>query len=206
MLFKILYKLNDLRHRIIRTINKQKNLLYFTKAGAEFAEVKSVSMNGKSLISISKSSTVYIGKGFILNSGGSYCIDNQLFSKINVANDAILRIGDYSGISNTVIQCMNRIEIGNHVNIGAGCIIMDSDFHSIDYRLRKDRDEDALFSSTAPITIEDYVFIGARSIILKGVHIGEGATIGAGSVVTNDIPAKCIAAGNPCRIIRYIGE
>ena len=83
---------------------------------------------------------------------------------------------------------------------------MDSDFHSIDYRHRKGRNEDALHASTAPITIDDYVFIGTRSIILKGVHIGEGATIGAGSVVTNDIPAKCIAAGNPCRIIRYIAE
>lgn len=206
MIFKILYKLNDLRHRIIHSIIQRKNLLYFINAGTKFADVKSVSMNGKSLIFISSSANVQIGKGFIINSGGEYCIDNQSFSTINVANDAILRIGDYSGISNTVIQCMDRIEIGNHVNIGAGCIIMDSDFHSIDYRLRKDRDEDALFSSTAPITIEDYVFIGARSIILKGVHIGEGATIGAGSVVTNDIPAKCIAAGNPCRIIRYIGE
>lgn len=59
---------------------------------------------------------------------------------------------------------------------------------------------------SAPITIEDDVWIGAFTTILKGVHIGARSIIGANSVVTKDIPADCIAAGNPCRIIRTIGE
>ena len=48
--------------------------------------------------------------------------------------------------------------------------------------------------------------IGARSIILKGVTNGEGSVIGAGSVVVKDIPANCIAAGNPCKVIKRMGE
>lgn len=57
---------------------------------------------------------------------------------------------------------------------------------------------------TAPIVIEDYVFVGAKSIILKGVTIGEKSVIAAGSVVVDDIPANCIAGGNPCKVIKYL--
>lgn len=53
------------------------------------------------------------------------------------------------------------------------------------------------------IVIEDDVLIGARSVILKGVTIGARSVIGAGSVVVNDIPQDCIAAGNPCNVIKY---
>ncbi len=56
----------------------------------------------------------------------------------------------------------------------------------------------------APITIEDHVLIGARSVILKGVTIGRGSVIGAGSVVVKSIPPRCIAAGNPCRVIKQL--
>lgn len=55
-----------------------------------------------------------------------------------------------------------------------------------------------------PIEIDDDVLIGSYSIILKGVHIGARSVIGAGSVVTKDIPADCIAAGNPCRVIKQL--
>lgn len=58
----------------------------------------------------------------------------------------------------------------------------------------------------APIVIGNDVFIGARSIILKGVTIGDAAIIGAGSVVTKDVPAGAIAAGNPAKIVRTVTE
>ena len=59
---------------------------------------------------------------------------------------------------------------------------------------------------SAPIVIEDDVWIGARSIILKGVHIGARSIIAAGSVVTKDIPSDVIAGGNPCKVIREINQ
>ena len=55
----------------------------------------------------------------------------------------------------------------------------------------------------SPIQIDDDVLIGTRSIILKGVHIGARTIIGSGSIVTKDIPADCIAAGNPCKILKF---
>lgn len=57
---------------------------------------------------------------------------------------------------------------------------------------------------SAPVVIGDYVFIGARSIVLKGVTIGEKSIIAAGSVVTKDVPANCLAGGNPCKMIKYL--
>ena len=85
------------------------------------------------------------------------------------------------------------------MKIGGGVLIIDTDCHSIDWKVRRDSDNQIC---SAPITIEDDVWIGAQCIILKGVTIGARSIIGAGSVVTKDIPADCVAAGNPCRIIK----
>jgi acetyltransferase-like isoleucine patch superfamily enzyme len=89
------------------------------------------------------------------------------------------------------------------VLIGAGCLITDSNHHSsIDWEDRNLKGDCNIKSS--PVVIEDYVFIGAKSIILKGVTIGAKSVIAAGDVVVSDIPANCIAGGNPCKIIKYI--
>lgn len=116
-----------------------------------------------------------------------------------------LNIGNHSGMSNTILDCSDSITIGNYVNIGAGCLVMDSNFHSTDWRVRM-TSEDTKHARTAPIVIGDVVFIGARSIVCKGVTIGDHAMIAAGSVVVSDIPANCIAGGNPCKLIRYIEQ
>lgn len=107
-------------------------------------------------------------------------------------------------MSSSCIWCINSITIGSHVDIGANCTIMDNDAHSLDYRIRRTPSVD--FAKSAPIVIEDDVLIGTNCIILKGVHIGARSIIGAGSVVTKDIPSDCIAAGNPCRVIRKISK
>lgn len=117
---------------------------------------------------------------------------------------AYLVIGDNVGISGSTICARKKVTIGNNVLIGSGCLITDSDAHPIDWRDRRDGlDEKTL---CAPIVIGDDVFIGARSIILKGVTIGDRAVIGAGSVVAKDVPANTIVAGNPARIIKQISQ
>lgn len=114
---------------------------------------------------------------------------------------AMLTIGDHVGMTGGGIVCAEMITIGSYVTIGANTIIADTDFHPLDPALRRARPMDA---ATAPVTIEDDVFIGMQCIILKGVTVGKGSVIGAGSVVTSDIPPGVVAAGNPARVIRAL--
>lgn len=150
-----------------------------------------------------KNGDVEFGDGFIINTGIKSGIDGSQ-SRIHVKKNAKLHIGKMSGMTNTTIQCHEEIVIGDHVNIGAGCLIIDSNFHSTDWRDRLDRKRDINNHLNAPVHIGDVVFIGARSIICKGVTIGNHSMIAAGSVVTKDIPADCIAGGNPAKVIKKL--
>ncbi|MFR2774230.1 MAG: acyltransferase [Anaerostipes sp.] len=94
------------------------------------------------------------------------------------------------------LRCMNSITIGKNCAIARDCLIMDFDAHSITY---EDNSNNCI---SKPIVIGNHVWIGARSIILKGVSIGDGAVIGAGSVVTRNVPQNSIVAGNPAKILK----
>jgi acetyltransferase-like isoleucine patch superfamily enzyme len=109
-------------------------------------------------------------------------------------SDAKLQIGNSCGFSGTVIGVFKEVYLGNHVRCGANTLITDSDWHPDDPRV----------GSAQPVRIEDGVWIGYGSIVLKGVTIGENSVIGAGSVVVSDIPKNVIAAGNPCRVIKSL--
>lgn len=122
---------------------------------------------------------------------------NQRVVIRTVADGAKIVIGENVGVSGCTISAANAITIGSRVLIGSGALIMDNDAHSI---LSKERSKGAKGESK-PIMIEDDVFIGARAIVLKGVRIGKGAVIGAGSVVTKNVQEFTIVAGNPARKI-----
>ena len=111
---------------------------------------------------------------------------------------AVLTIGDDFGMTGGSLVCDERITIGDRVWIGANTVIADTDFHPLDPQRRG---ENPLAANTAPITIADDVFIGMNTLILKGVTIGARAVVGAGSVVTRDVPPDAIVAGNPARVI-----
>lgn len=114
-----------------------------------------------------------------------------------------IEIGDFCGFTSTVLSCRSKIKIGNYVKIGANVRIFDHDYHSLNYKNRRDSKTDSSNIATSPIIIDDDVFIGTNSIILKGVHIGARCIIGAGSVVSlKNIPPDSILAGNPARIIK----
>lgn len=117
---------------------------------------------------------------------------------IQVEEDGLLSIGDYSGFSGVSIYCREKIIIGNHLFCGGNVSIWDSDFHPLNFEQRRAGYEG---TKNAPIIIGDDVFIGANSIILKGVTIGDRAIIGAGSVVTKNILNDEIWAGNPAKKI-----
>ena len=113
-----------------------------------------------------------------------------------------IEIGNNVGISGSSICARKKVKIGNNVLIGSGCLITDSDAHPIDWIDRRDAREDKV--RCAPVIIGNDVFIGARSIILKGVTIGDRAIVGAGAVVSADVPPDCIVAGNPAKIVKRL--
>lgn len=151
-------------------------------------------------IHINKNAKLFIGEGTIMEG-------QIIFEK----NRAIVNIGKNTFIGGSSIICAKSIEIGNDVLIAWGCTIIDHNSHSIYWEKRKNdvrkwhfKKKDWTNVTKKPVKINDRVWIGFNSIILKGVTIGENSIIGAGSVVTKDIPPYSIFAGNPAKFIRKV--
>lgn len=179
-------------------------LSYCIIRGVKVHDFGETLFSGHAILDFETGAEIELGKHFVCNSGMHYAIDNFVSSKIVVKNGACLQIGNYSGITNTVVQCHEKIIIGNYVNIGAGCMIFDTNFHSTNWKQRENYEQDLLNTLTCKVTICDYVFIGARSIICKGVTIGERSIIAAGSVVIRDIPNDELWGGNPAKFIKKL--
>ena len=120
-----------------------------------------------------------------------------------LAPEAALSIGDDCGLSGTVICAAKSVVIGARCLIGADVMIFDTDFHNPEPANRRYSPPDWERIS-APVTIGDNVFIGTRSIVMKGVTIGSGSIIAAGSVVTRDVPANSVFGGVPARLIESL--
>lgn len=113
-----------------------------------------------------------------------------------------LSFGDQCFVAGQVQFTLNkRITIGNHVLIAGRADIQDSDGHPSDPS-RRMRGEDMDETDIAPVTIQDYAWIGRDAHVLKGVTIGRGAVVAAGSVVVSDVPDGAIAMGVPARILK----
>ena len=130
------------------------------------------------------------------------------WTSFNVEPSGFVEVGDDATLVGPVFMCNERITVGKRVVIAYNVTIADSDFHPIDPDQRK-RDAVAISPfgnrsnrpsyASYPVIIDDDVWIGIGAIILKGVHIGKGARIGAGAVVTSDVPAGIEVIGNPAR-------
>jgi acetyltransferase-like isoleucine patch superfamily enzyme len=108
---------------------------------------------------------------------------------------ACISIGDHTFINyGSSISAHKLVKIGCHCLLGHHTLILDNNEHGIEQR--------EVVPPSAPVLIEDHVWIGSRVIILPGVFIGHHSVVGAGSVVTEDIPADCLAVGNPARVVR----
>ena len=105
--------------------------------------------------------------------------------KIEIGNNTY--IGD-----RTEIHSGESVKIGNNVNVAWDCNVLDRDYHAFESDVEVIK----------PVVISDNVWIGARSMVLKGVTIGKGSVVAAGSIVTHDVPPGCLVAGNPARVIK----
>ena len=115
-------------------------------------------------------------------------------------SDARVTVGAGTAFSNNVqVIAENSVTIGRQCLIGDAVLILDSDFHNLSAAGRH-----SMPGAVAAVVIEDNVFIGSRTIVLKGVTIGKDSVIGAGSVVVRSIPPGVVAAGNPARVIRTL--
>lgn len=160
---------------------------------------------GMPIIQRHRRSTITLGDGVTLR---SWRFSNPLAPNHSVVlatrtAQARIQIGDDCGFTGGAIVAAERIQIGCRVLVGANCTITDTDFHPLEAAARQ---QDILAGAHRPVVIEDDVFIGMNCLILKGVTLGRGSVVGAGSVVTKDVPAGVIVAGNPARVIRPIQE
>ena len=116
-------------------------------------------------------------------------------SYIQIGEGAKLSIGNSFINREVKIICNRRISIGDGCVIAMGTVIRDNDGGH--HQMLSEN-----YQNQKPITIENHVWIGENSMILKGVTIGEGAVIAASSLINKDVPAHCLVAGNPAKIIR----
>lgn len=200
--FRILPKLRTIAY-------KYYNRLWFRLVGVECGR----NMNVYDKVYLLGQGRVRIGDDFTFLSGDSL---NPICRNIRGAiyvpfKQSSIIIGNRVGMSSVCLHAMRQIIIGNDVKIGADVLIIDNDSHPIDFTLRRDDNEYEKGSEqyldsvhALPVTIDDDVWIGARSIILKGVHIGARSIIAAGSVVTRNIPPDSIAGGNPAKVLRQL--
>ncbi|MEJ7560442.1 MAG: DapH/DapD/GlmU-related protein [Pedobacter sp.] len=160
---------------------------------------------GVPFISVARGAECIVGSNLSMNNGAS---GNPVgsFDKCTffVDTGGSLKVGDNFGISQAAIVCHIKIQIGNNVKLGGGACIYDTDFHSLDPATRANPAADLLSKMKMPVILGNNVFVGARAMILKGVNIGDGSIIGAGSIVTKSIPAGQIWAGNPAKFIRNV--
>ena len=158
---------------------------------------------GRPFVSRSAGSTILFGRTVFLDSsrhnnplgGEKPCVLRTMTST------ARLILGDRVGLSSSTIVSGSSIEIGEDTILGAGSMVLDNDFHApgLGFSWLTEYSK-----NSKPVKIGRGCFIGARSLILKGVTLGDRVVIGAGSVVTKDVPAHSIAAGNPARVVGTI--
>lgn len=141
--------------------------------------------------------------------------EHSIFSASIAADrpNAVVRVGNNTFVGNSRLVCAEEISIGDDVLISWGCTIVDHDSHSLQWEERREDvnewyhgRKDWKHVKIRKVDIADKVWIGFNAVILKGVSIGEGAVVGAGSVVTSSIEPYTLVAGNPAKPIRRLSD
>jgi acetyltransferase-like isoleucine patch superfamily enzyme len=150
----------------------------------------SVRLQGR--VQVSGCGEVVLGEGVSLN-GTVVPIEVVTYSS------GLIEIGNHTFINyGSSIAARASVKIGSYCHLGHYIFVMDNDQHDVVGHME--------LPPSDPVIVEDHVWIGSKTIVLPGVRIGSRAVIGAGSIVTKDIPPRCVAAGNPARVLRHLTE
>jgi acetyltransferase-like isoleucine patch superfamily enzyme len=161
-------------------------LRFLGKATAPF----SVRLRGRALV---------WGSGEIVLKEGVSLNGTVVPIELNTYQSGQIEIGRHTFINyGSSITARAFVTIGSYCHLGHYTFLMDNEQHDVisHYDLPPSK----------PVIVEDNVWVGSKVVILPGVRIGTRAVIGAGSIVTKDIPPRCVAAGNPARVLRYLTE
>lgn len=142
---------------------------------------------------------IHIGDHVSIGNQTTWVVGNKVYERSRLV------IGSHTNLNyRTLISVAHSVTIGSYCRFAGEIKIFDNNSHPTDYLERRNNGGRMTEQDVAPVVIEDDVWIGNNSIILKGVHIGRGAIVAAGSIVTKDVPAHSIVAGNPARVVKRL--
>lgn len=134
----------------------------------------------------------------VIGSKFNCIVMKQARVQITIARNAKLTIGDdFFMNQGASITCTKSITIGNNVRIGDFAAILDSNLHEV---------EQGKGIKSAPVVIEDTVWIARGAVILPGVHIGRGSVISANSVLSESVPPNSLVIGNPAKVVKILNS
>jgi carbonic anhydrase/acetyltransferase-like protein (isoleucine patch superfamily) len=142
------------------------------------------------------------GNEVLIERGGQLTLGERVWlrtqhetNRITVFAGARIEIGDDTLVNGAMLHAKREITIGRNALIGFGARVIDADLHDLDSETPE---------RVAPVKIGDRVWIGADTVVLRGVSIGDDSVVGAGSIVTRDLPSRVLALGSPARVVREI--
>lgn len=191
----------DFGRRVVLRLCRVANALTLRRMpGLELGD--GVVIEGIPLIDIRYGARIIIGDNVELDSiNRGYHI--SMFSVVKLYAEhsgTVIKIGNETRVHGACLHARSSITIGKRCLIAANCQIFDFSGHNLSFDNVANRINTC--GDSRPVVIEDDVWIGANTIVLPGVRIGKGSVIGAGSVVTSDIPAMVVAAGNPAKVVK----
>ena len=196
-IIRMLHRIAIIRTVVLAVRTRSKRIRVFPNVHINISSTSSISGAGTLGMGDAWRGLRHYPSEFKIDHHGSLIIDGD-FSiytglHISINSGATLKLGSGYINNHVTVDCFDSITIGHDVAIAKGVTIRDCDGHHIN----------PLLSTSNPISIGDHVWIGTNSIILKGVHIGNGAVVAAGSVVTKDVPTNALVGGVPARIIKH---